>query len=43
MWDDHYREERPNECYICGMTFTYRKGQMKVIYVEWPWQRGKAK
>ena len=33
MWDDHCREERPNECNICGMTVTERKGQMNVMYV----------
>ena len=43
MWNGHGREEKPNECNICGMTITERKGQMNVIYVEWPWQRGKAK
>ena len=30
---DHCREERANECNICGMTVTERKGQMDVIYV----------
>ena len=33
MWDDRYREERPNECKICWMIITERKGQMIVIYV----------
>ena len=33
MWDDNYREERPNECNICGMAMAERKSQMNVMYV----------
>ena len=43
MWDDHYREERPNDCNICGMSIAEGKGQINVIYVGWPLQRGNAK
>ena len=43
MLNDHDREERPNECNICGMTITERKGQMNVIYVGWHLHIGKAK
>ena len=32
MWDDHYREEMPNESNICGMIITERKGKMNVKY-----------
>ena len=39
MWDDNYREERPNECNICGMAMAERKSQMNIIYVGWPLQR----
>ena len=33
MWDDCYREKRPNGCNICGMIITESKGKMNVKYV----------
>ena len=43
MWNGHGREEKPNECNVCGMIITERKGKMYAKYVEWPMSRGKAR